>query len=47
MYQWFESKGYDVDIADVRKIYPELLDFRAWVARGEARPLAARQDESQ
>ena len=43
MYQWFERKGYSVDIADVRKIYPELLDFRAWVARGGARPLAERQ----
>ena len=42
MYQWFERKGYGVDIADVRKIYPELLDFRAWVARGGARPLASR-----
>jgi uncharacterized protein YbjT (DUF2867 family) len=43
MYEWFERKGFGVDIADVRKIYPELLDFRAWVARGGARPLAARQ----
>ena len=43
MYEWFERKGYDVDIADVRKIYPELLDFRAWVARGGAQPLALRQ----
>jgi len=43
MYQWFEREGYDVDIDDVRKIYPELLDFRAWVARGGARPLALRQ----
>jgi hypothetical protein len=43
MYEWFERRGYGVDIADVRKIYPELLDFRAWVARGGARPLAARQ----
>jgi uncharacterized protein YbjT (DUF2867 family) len=43
MYEWFERRGYGVDIADVRKIYPELLDFRAWVARGGARPLSARQ----
>jgi uncharacterized protein YbjT (DUF2867 family) len=42
MYEWFERKGYGVDIADVRKMYPELLDFRAWVARGGARPLAVR-----
>ncbi len=43
MYDWFERKGYSVDIADVRKIYPELLDFRAWVARGGAQSLASRQ----
>ena len=43
MYDWFERKGYGVDIADVRKMYPELLDFRAWVARGGARSLASRQ----
>ena len=42
MYEWFERKGYSVDIADVSKMYPELLDFRAWVARGGARPLATR-----
>jgi uncharacterized protein YbjT (DUF2867 family) len=39
MYDWFERKGYGVDIADVRKLHPELLDFRAWVARGSAAPL--------
>jgi uncharacterized protein YbjT (DUF2867 family) len=42
-FEWFERKGYDVDIADVRKIYPELLDFRAWVARGGALPLTTRE----
>jgi uncharacterized protein YbjT (DUF2867 family) len=42
VYEWFERKGYGVHIADVRKMYPELLDFRAWVARGGARPLALR-----
>jgi uncharacterized protein YbjT (DUF2867 family) len=39
MYDWFERKGYGVDIADVRKMHPELLDFKAWVARGGAAPL--------
>ena len=39
MYDWFERKGYGVDIADVRKLHPELLDFRAWAARGSAAPL--------
>jgi uncharacterized protein YbjT (DUF2867 family) len=42
MYEWFERKGYGIHIADVRKMYPELLDFRAWVARGGAAPLALR-----
>ena len=41
MYDWFERKGYGVDIADVRKMHPELLDFKAWVARGGAAPLTA------
>jgi uncharacterized protein YbjT (DUF2867 family) len=43
MYEWLERKSYSADIADVRKMYPELLDFRAWVARGGARPLALRR----
>jgi uncharacterized protein YbjT (DUF2867 family) len=42
MYDWFERTGYSVDIEDLRKAYPELLDFRAWVARGGARPLTER-----
>jgi hypothetical protein len=42
MYEWFERKGYGIRIADVRKMYPELLDFRAWVAGGGARALALR-----
>jgi uncharacterized protein YbjT (DUF2867 family) len=43
MYEWFEHKGYGADIDDTRDLYPELLDFRAWLARGGARPLASRQ----
>ncbi len=39
MYDWFERRGYDVDIENVRKMHPELLDFRAWARRGSARPL--------
>ena len=38
MYDWFERKGYSIDIDDVRKLHPELLDFRAWVARGVRLP---------
>jgi uncharacterized protein YbjT (DUF2867 family) len=40
MYDWFERRGYDVDVESVRKMHPELLDFRAWTRRGGARPLA-------
>ena len=38
MYDWFERKGYSIDIGDVRKMYPELLDLRAWAARGVRAP---------
>ncbi len=40
MYDWFERKGYHADVEDTRDLYPELLDFRAWLARGGARALA-------
>ncbi len=43
MYDWFERVGYDADIEDVRRVYPELLDFRAWVQRGGALPLRERR----
>ena len=43
MYDWFEREGYNVHISHVRKMYPELLDLRAWVARGGARPLTQRR----
>ncbi len=43
MYDWFERKGYDVDIEDTRDLYPELLDFGAWLARGSAQTLATAQ----
>ena len=40
LYDWLERKGYGADIADVRKMHPELLDFGAWLQRGGARALA-------
>ena len=40
MYQWFERTGYSADIAELRMMHPELLDFGAWLARGGARALA-------
>ena len=36
LYDWLERKGYNADIKDCRELYPELLDFRAWVASGRA-----------
>ena len=36
LYDWLERKGYSADIKDCRELYPELLDFRAWVASGRA-----------
>ncbi|KAI2617739.1 NAD(P)-binding protein [Hypoxylon sp. NC1633] len=31
MFKWFSDVGYDADIAALRKINPELKDFRAWL----------------
>jgi uncharacterized protein YbjT (DUF2867 family) len=42
MYDWFERKGFGIDIGDVRKMHPELLDFRAWATRGGRPPGAQR-----
>jgi uncharacterized protein YbjT (DUF2867 family) len=39
MYDWFERTGYDIDIAEVRTMHPQLLDFEAWAALGSTRAL--------
>ena len=44
MYDSFERKGYGADIADLRKMHPELLDFGAWLQRGSAQGLAERTE---
>jgi uncharacterized protein YbjT (DUF2867 family) len=44
MYDWLERKGYGADIADLRKMHPELLDFGAWLQRGSAQVLAERTE---
>lgn len=31
MYRWFDSTGYSIDIAAVRKLYPKLSDFPTWL----------------
>ena len=31
MLQWFETDGYAVDIPALRKIHPDLLDFKTWI----------------
>jgi uncharacterized protein YbjT (DUF2867 family) len=39
MYEWFERVGYDIDIAEVRTMHPDLLDFGSWAALGSTRTL--------
>ncbi len=38
MYRWFEDKGYDVDIAGVRREYPRLTGFNRWLEQTWNRP---------
>lgn len=30
MFDWFQKEGYDVNIDQVKKVLPELLDFNKW-----------------
>jgi len=32
MFQWFNDKGYHVDIAGLRKVYPNLHSFKKWAS---------------
>jgi uncharacterized protein YbjT (DUF2867 family) len=41
MYRWFEDKGYHVDIAGVRKEYPNLTGFNRWLTQHWNRPATA------
>ncbi|KAI9170689.1 NmrA-like family domain-containing oxidoreductase ptmS [Paramyrothecium foliicola] len=31
MFTWFEKEGYGANVADLKKIHPEMKDMRAWV----------------
>ncbi|KAL4779416.1 hypothetical protein BJX76DRAFT_365250 [Aspergillus varians] len=31
MFRWFEHEGYGGDVAACRKLYPGMLDFKAWI----------------
>ncbi|KEF55109.1 uncharacterized protein A1O9_08762 [Exophiala aquamarina CBS 119918] len=31
MFRWFEENGYGGDVAQCRKTYPQLMDFRTWM----------------
>lgn len=31
MFQWFHDEGYKADIAELKKIHPELKDFGTWL----------------
>ena len=42
MYRWFEDKGYSVDIADVRRNYPELATFNRWLEQNWRRSATQR-----
>ena len=33
MFEWFNSSGYDADIAALRKIHPGLMDFKTWLKK--------------
>lgn len=33
MFNWFQTDGYGVDIAELRKIRPELKDFGTWLEK--------------
>lgn len=37
MYKDFSDNGFDVDIDKVRKIHPELMDYRAWLRQSAVR----------
>lgn len=40
MYRWFEEKGYNVDIAAVRREYPALTNLQRWLEENWHRPAA-------
>ncbi len=46
MYRWFDEKGYNVDIAEVRRHYPELTSFNRWLEQKWRRPAAQRASQS-
>jgi len=33
MYKWFQEGGYKADISACKKMYPNLMDFKTWVAQ--------------
>lgn len=33
MFQWFHDVGYGADITELRKVHPELKDFRTWLEK--------------
>lgn len=41
MFRWFEDKGYNVDIAGVRREYPHLTGFNKWLGQNWNRPATA------
>lgn len=35
MFEWFEYEGYEANIAELRKVNPQLLNFDAWLQQLE------------
>lgn len=33
MFQWFYDVGYGANIPELRKVHPELRDFRTWLEK--------------
>jgi uncharacterized protein YbjT (DUF2867 family) len=31
LFQWLQEEGYGGDVQECKKVYPEIMDFRAWV----------------
>lgn len=36
MFQWFHDVGFGTDITELRKVHPELKDFRTWLEKESA-----------
>jgi uncharacterized protein YbjT (DUF2867 family) len=35
MFRWFEQEGYGGDVAECRRLYPEMRNFKAWIGENK------------